>query len=158
MAFLRRKRDEFRFEPIDTKKDVAVGIGLPFTNRTGGLFSLNYTTEEQAVHNLINLLLTKKGERVMQPAFGWGGWDLLMEHNGPDLVEKLRHTLKQDIGLWLPYIIIDNIDITAKLDFEVDTIGNGVKISLSVRIEPTLANKVITIELTEDGAINVTTT
>ena len=44
----RREREEYRFEPIDTQLDTAVGIALPFSGYTG-LFQLNYTTEKQAI-------------------------------------------------------------------------------------------------------------
>ena len=39
----------------------------------------NLTTFDQSRSNLKNLLLTKKGERVLQPNFGSGLQDLLFE-------------------------------------------------------------------------------
>jgi phage baseplate assembly protein W len=141
-----RSRDEYRFEPIDIEKDVAVGVGLPFTGKTN-VFHLNYTTEDQAISNLKNLILTRKGERYMQPAFGWSGWDLLFEPNTPDLLDKLKISLKQDIGIWLPYIIIDKIDIRSE--------ENSVMISMDIRIEPGLANRTITLELSQTGGVTI---
>ena len=64
-----KQRKEYRYNPIDFKKDVAVGVMLPF-GKNSGLFSLSYSTEEQSASNLKNLLLTKKRERPFQPEFG----------------------------------------------------------------------------------------
>ena len=62
-------RKEYFYSPIDLEPDIAVGITLPF-GKDKGLFSLSYTTEEQSISNLKNLLLTRKGERLFQPEFG----------------------------------------------------------------------------------------
>ena len=57
-----------KINPLDLKKNVAIGIPFPL----GGtpIFSSTFTTEEQALSNLKNLLLTRKGERPFQPLFG----------------------------------------------------------------------------------------
>ena len=50
------QRKENFYNPLDFEKDVAIGITLPF-GKNKGLFSLSYSTEEQAISNLKNLLL-----------------------------------------------------------------------------------------------------
>ena len=57
-----------KINPLDLKKNVAIWIPFPL----GGtpIFSSTFTTEEQALSNLKNLLLTRKGERPFQPLFG----------------------------------------------------------------------------------------
>jgi len=149
-----RQREEFRFNPIDVDNDTAVGIGLPFSGKSG-FFHLNYTTTDQAVSNLKNLILTRKGERYMQPQFGWSGWDLLFDQNTPDLIDKLKISINTDIEFWLPYIIIDQVNIKRKLDGEPGQVGHGITISVNISIEPSLANRVITIELSETGGVTV---
>jgi len=54
--------------PLDLNKRVAVGVSIPFN----GLIAFNptYTTTEQIKSNLINFILTNKGERVLNPNFG----------------------------------------------------------------------------------------
>tara|TARA_R110000751_G_scaffold4473_2_gene21962 strand:- start:1430 stop:1870 length:441 start_codon:yes stop_codon:yes gene_type:complete len=141
-----RAREEFRFDPIDTEPDVAVGVALPFAGRNS-VFQLNYTTEDQAISNLKNLMLTKKGERYMQPQFGWSGWNYLFDNSTPDLLQKLKISVKQDIGIWLPYIIVDKVNLLSE--------ENTVKISVDIRIEPGLANKTITLELSAGGGVTI---
>ena len=53
----------------DQDGNIPIGIQLPF-NGQSGLFTSTFTSIDQAISNLKNLLLTNKGERVMQPAFG----------------------------------------------------------------------------------------
>lgn len=92
-----------------------LGIKLPFNSpKKGskiGLFSMSYSTEEQAISNYINLLLTKKGERYMQPNFGIGIYSYLFENNTPDLKIALRSIINEQSSIWLPYIFNKDIII-----------------------------------------------
>lgn len=131
-----KQRKEYKYNPIDFKKDVAVGVMLPF-GKTKGLFSLSYSTEEQAVSNLKNLLLTRKGERAFQPEFGSGVYTLMFEQMDIDLSNALTAQLGEDIAFWLPYIVIDNITVTPDYD------RNAVSITLSYRVTEDGANRQI---------------
>ena len=122
-----KERKEYFYNPIDFEKDVAVGVKLPF-GKPNGLFAQSYTTEEQATSNLKNLLLTRKGERPFQPDFGSDVYSLLFENIDIDLDERISETLSEDIKFWLPYIVIDNIDVKTEPD------RNFVKIELRFRI------------------------
>jgi phage baseplate assembly protein W len=133
-----RERKEYFYNPIDFEKDVAVGVKLPF-GKPNGLFAQSYTTEEQATSNLKNLLLTRKGERPFQPDFGSDVYSLLFENIDIDLDERISETLSEDIKFWLPYIVIDNIDVKTEPD------RNFVKIELSFRITEQGANQQIII-------------
>ena len=55
-----------RVNPLDLQKNIAIGVSLPFNKP----FSSTYTTKNQIKSNLVNLLLTDMGERVMNPNFG----------------------------------------------------------------------------------------
>lgn len=133
-----RERKEYFYNPIDFEKDVAVGVKLPF-GKPNGLFAQSYTTEEQATSNLKNLLLTRKGERPFQPDFGSDVYSLLFENIDIDLDERISQTLSEDIKFWLPYIVIDNIDVKTEPD------RNFVKIELRFRITEQGANQQIII-------------
>ena len=50
-------RKEYKINPIDLKKNVAVGVKLPMGGR--GIFQSSYTTEEQAISNLKNTCIKK---------------------------------------------------------------------------------------------------
>ena len=57
-----------RVNPLDLQKNIVIGVSLPFN--AAGVFNKTYSTKDQIKSNLINLLLTDKGERIMNPEFG----------------------------------------------------------------------------------------
>ena len=141
-----KQRKEYFYNPIDFEPDVAVGVKLPF-GKPNGLFSQSYTTEEQVVSNLKNLLLTRKGERVFQPEFGSNVYSLLFENIDIDIESKMVDTLTEDINFWLPYIVIDNIDVDSNQD------RNSVRIELRFRVTEQGANQQIIIFVDSEGAV-----
>ena len=140
-----KERKTFFYNPIDFKPDVAVGVKLPF-GKPNGLFAQSFTTEEQAVSNLKNLLLTRKGERQFQPLFGSDVYSLLFELIDKDIEERMSKTLSDDIKFWLPYIVIDNISIDSNPD------RNSVKIQLRFRVTEQGANEQIILFIDSEGA------
>ena len=92
--------------------DYAYGITLPIRRGNTGFFEQGFTSFEQAKSNLINLLMTDKGERVMQPEFGTGLKGLLFEQMVDDFEQQLQDTITRSVNYWLPYITIEEIDVT----------------------------------------------
>jgi len=95
----------------DLNPDTKIGLELPFARSRTGLFGLTETTLEQAGHNIKNLLLTAKGERVMQPDFGSDLRALLFEQADENIGERIEETILESISTWLPYISVEKIDI-----------------------------------------------
>ena len=95
----------------DLNPDINIGLELPFARSRTGLFGLTETTLEQAGHNIKNLLLTAKGERVMQPDFGSDLRALLFEQADENIEERIEETILESISTWLPYISVEKIDI-----------------------------------------------
>lgn len=92
-----------------------VGIKFPMNSRDPkidlGIFNRSISTEDQSVSNFINLLLTKPGERYMQPGFGVGLQLYLFEQNVLEFQELLEVAIVNQSSIWLPYIDIKNISI-----------------------------------------------
>jgi|TARA_R110001592_G_scaffold287649_1_gene556521 phage baseplate assembly protein W len=143
-----KERKEYFYNPIDFEQDVAVGIKLPFS-KDSGLFTLSYSTEEQAVSNLKNLLLTRKGERLFQPTFGSQIYALLFEPITLDLKQKLEEGILEDVNFWLPYIIIDKVEVTPEED------KNQVGISLNFRVTEQGANNQIILYVDSAGSATI---
>ena len=72
-------------------------------------FSQTYSTTEQMKSNIKNLLLTRKGERILQPEFGSGLHEILFDFNNDDIEGKIEDTINQAFEQWLPYVTIANI-------------------------------------------------
>jgi phage baseplate assembly protein W len=140
---------------IDTQLDVAVGIKLPLNNATKGLFELSYSTQDQAISNLKNLLLTSKGERRYLPNFGTGIMNLLFDPNTTEVGENLKDEISSAISFWMPYIIINNIDITQKIDSLGPEAEHGLLISLNFQVTNNGANQTIIIDINQSGTIAI---
>jgi hypothetical protein len=109
-----------------------LGIGINTSSNKNGIFATNYTTLSQAKNNLINLIMTKKGERVMQPEFGCDIWKLIFEPIiRDDIDSKIEFTINDAVKKWLPYLNIDEIVFDYD-DASIDkhTISLDIKFSL----------------------------
>jgi phage baseplate assembly protein W len=140
---------------IDTEKDVAVGIKLPLNNASKGLFELSYSTEDQAVSNLKNLLLTSKGERRYLPTFGTGIMNLLFDPNTTEVGENLKDEISSAISFWMPYIIINNIDIKQKIDALGAQAEHGLSVTINFRVSNQGANQTIVLDINQSGTIAI---
>jgi phage baseplate assembly protein W len=127
----------------DTKEfnDFAYGITLPIQRGNTGYFNQAFSSFEQAKSNLKNLLLTKKGERVMQPNFGTGLQALLFEQMDDEFETKLEETITKNVSYWLPYITIRQIDIEMTDEMKDRHIAN-------MNIQFTIGNQIDTQEIT----------
>ena len=134
-----------KINPIDLQPDVAVGIMLPMTDTNGSLFKLSYTTQEQAISNLKNLLLTSMGERVMQPMFGTNIPKFLFEPLTDNLLNKIDNHIRTAIEYWLPYIILENLEIEGYYGTTLGMEENGVYVRLWISITEDGANVPITL-------------
>ena len=125
--------------PIDLTPSVAVGYGFPI----GGpaVFIPTYTTREQTKANLINYLLTNKGERVFNPFFGADLRNLLFENIVDSTQDDLLVMIQDNIGLYFPTVVIKEI----KFDNDVDR--NTVNFVLTYQIENFGIEDTINIEL-----------
>ena len=117
----------------DLNPDTKIGLELPFARSRTGLFGLTETTLEQAGHNIKNLLLTAKGERVMQPDFGSDLRALLFEQDTEDFIDRIQLAIEEALSTWLPYINIEEANVITD-----ESNPNRVKIDIdfSLNYEP----------------------
>jgi len=102
-----------RVNPLDLQKNIAIGVSLPFGNvDTDKLFKKTFSTAEQIKSNLINLLLTNKGERVLNPNFGCGLKEILFEQIDPSTEDSIRDTIVSSVNIYVPEVTINNIEIS----------------------------------------------
>lgn len=141
------QRLQYRINPIDLKPNKAVGVMLPL----GGspMFKSSYTTEQQAISNLKNLLLTTKGERPFQPLFGSDIYSLLFENIQLELDSLLEESLTNDISFWLPYILLNGVEVNSEPDF------NKVSIKINFRVTSQGANQTIILEVDNQGGLSI---
>jgi phage baseplate assembly protein W len=97
-----------RVNPLDLQKNIAIGVSLPFSKP----FTSTYTTKDQIKSNLINLLLTEVGERVMNPNFGCELRSFLFEGITETNREEIAVSLNNSISLFVPEITVTNIEVS----------------------------------------------
>ena len=134
-----------KINPIDLLPDVAVGIMLPMTGEDGTLFKLSYTTQEQAISNLKNLLLTIQGERPMQPFFGTNIQKMLFEQLNESIFERIDRCVRTAIEYWLPYIILEDLEVEGFFGTVNGMEQHGIYLRLWVKITNDGANVPIVI-------------
>ena len=107
--------------------DYAIGISLPI-QITNTAFEQTFQTSEQVKSNIRNLLLTKRGERILQPEFGSGLQELLFEQNVDDFEGRIEETINKSLEQWLPYVTAEEIEVDSS-----DTLRDNNRINVSVK-------------------------
>ena len=136
-----------KINPLELKKNTAIGIPFPL----GGapIFRSTMTTEDQALSNLKNLLLTRKGERPLQPLFGTDIPSFLFEQITDPLLNKLKEGVEKDIAFWLPYIKMEEIKVEPLED------ENRINFTFSFSVGETGANQIIILEVDNQGGLSI---
>jgi phage baseplate assembly protein W len=114
--------------PIDIGSRVAIGVSIPFNSPQ--VFTQTYTTQEQIKSNIINYVLTDKGERIFNPTFGSNIRKSVFENITQDLLQILEITLNEDLSNYFPNVNFTNITVTPNYDEN----------SISIQIEYSLYN------------------
>ena len=113
--------------PIDLQPSRAVGFGFPLNG--DAVFVPTYTTREQIKANMVNYLLTNKGERVFRPSFGADLRNLLFENIIDVTTEDLKASIQNDISLFFPTVAVKEIEFNNQPD------NNTINFSLTYQIE-----------------------
>jgi|TARA_B110000305_G_scaffold143311_1_gene159474 hypothetical protein len=112
--------------PIDLQPSRAVGFGFPLDG--DAVFIPTFTTREQTKANLLNYLLTNKGERVFRPNFGANLRNLLFENIQDSTMDDLEASIQSDISFFFPNVVVK------KLKFNNDPDRNEINFTLTYQI------------------------
>lgn len=97
----------FNKAPIDSDERKAVGFKLPMDGNA--VFIPTYTTRDQIKANLINYMLTNKGERVMNPEFGSNLRALLFQQIDDGELDGLLEEIQLNVSTQFPTISVQEI-------------------------------------------------
>ena len=114
---------------------LGLGLTLPVNRGSVGYFSIAYDAMTQTKTNLTNLLLTKRGERIMQPKFGTNLHKFVFEQITDDTIANIRGDIVESVQMWMPFVSIDNIQI--RRDEDKHNIFLNIVFSLKVGIKQT---------------------
>ena len=97
--------NQININPLDLDNNVAIGVVFPFDGNA--IFNSSFTTKVQIKSNLINVLLTEPGERVMETNFGVGLKKQLFENRINE--DELEGRIKDQCAFYIPEIEITNL-------------------------------------------------
>lgn len=90
----------------------SLGANYPLQQSNDGYFDKTYTTLEHTRANIINVLSTKKGERLARPEFGTNLEELLFEPMSQQLESDIREEINSAVNRSLPYVTIENLAVS----------------------------------------------
>ena len=115
-----------KVNPLDLQARKAIGVDIPFSS--GDVFSSNYQSKDAIKNNIINFLLTGKGERFMNPNFGSGIRNLLFENINEGALDATSNSLRQELETFFPQIKINELTINP------DTDRNAINITFAYQL------------------------
>ena len=126
-----------RVNPLDLQGNIAIGVSLPFNGPVA--FNSTYSTYDQIKSNLINLLLTNKGERLYNPEFGADLKTVLFEGITEETNTVIRTLINTNVAAFVPEVTITNLSIikdedhntiSITIQYRINTSGKGDEITV----------------------------
>jgi len=121
---------------------MGVNLKFPLRSYRKGFFEMNNTTIDAVKEDIKILLLTKKGERVVNPNIGTNIPILLGELFEPikkeEMEARIGAEIRSALDTWMPYVTMDAIEI-----FTSDNPPTGTNVNendILVRMAYTLQN------------------
>jgi phage baseplate assembly protein W len=96
---------------VEINRAAATAFGLDVSLSSSTPFSTVYNTVQVAYGKLKNLLLTRIGERPLQPEFGTDLFRILFETNSRELQQDIEEYIIPKVSQWIPEITINAIKI-----------------------------------------------
>lgn len=125
--------------PINLNKNITIGISLPFNAPSA--FRSTYSFKDQLKYNLVNFLLTNKGERILNPNFGTNIRKQLFNQIDEDIYESLITEISDSINIYFSDITVEKLNVVPTYD------NNLITVNLTYRINISNEKDTITINL-----------
>lgn len=92
-----------------------LGLQYPLVKTSRGILAQK-SRVNQIKADMLQLLLTNPGERVMMPNFGTPLRELIFEPNDRSLEIRAKQMIANSITMWEPRIVVTQIDVTSQFD------------------------------------------
>jgi phage baseplate assembly protein W len=100
--------------PIDLEARKAIGFGFPING--DAVFVPTYQTRDQIKANIVNYILTNKGERVFNPEFGGNLRNLIFEGIDEATLDEIQNRIQNSISVYFPQVIVNQIQFNTQPD------------------------------------------
>ena len=115
--------DAKKINPLDLQPRKAIGVAIPFSGNA--VFNSTYQSVDAIKANLINYLLTGKGERYLRPTFGSGLRSMLFENATVENLEDIEILIREALVNYFPELNILDLSLNNKTEY--NTIEFGLK-------------------------------
>jgi phage baseplate assembly protein W len=120
----------------------AIGITLPIQLGNTGYFEQSFDTLTQVKSNFINLILTRRGERVHQPEFGCRIHEYLFEQLTAENIEGARLSVVDAVERWMPFLELIQFELNAGPD-DIDRNRIQLYVGYRLRQSPNIRDSII---------------
>jgi phage baseplate assembly protein W len=124
---------------VDFKPSTALGVALPF--QAPNAFTSVYTTQEQTKYNILNFLLTDRGERPFNPNFGAGIRRRLFDPMIQGDLDSLKKTISNQVEAYFPNVAMTTLEITPNYE------ENSINIILNYTIKNLRTNDTLVLSV-----------
>ena len=100
--------------PLDLDDRMTIGFKFPFSG--DAVFLPTYTTKDQIKANIINYMLTNKGERMFNPEFGADLRSMLFNNINLETQSDLINIIQDDINEFFPDVVINELKFENQID------------------------------------------
>ena len=100
--------------PIDVGSRVAIGVSIPFN--APQVFTQTYTTQDQIKSNIINYVLTDRGERIFSPNFGSNIRKSIFGNITQNSIQNIQATLQNDLSTYFSNVSFAPVEIIPNYD------------------------------------------
>jgi phage baseplate assembly protein W len=100
-------------------------------DKADGPYAMNKSLKEVVKQNFKDLLLTNPGERIMDVDYGIGVKTLLFHQRTENVSEiDISSLILNKVSIYMPFLVISNIDISDNLDSERNAIFINIDYSI----------------------------
>ena len=106
----------------DRNENVFIGLDSPIRKGVGldGYFAGTKDTISAIKNNLVNLLRTEEGERVMHPKFGIGLRKFLFQPIDDDISLGIRQQIIDKVKRFLPMVKVKSVFVSSPEDVDTE--------------------------------------
>lgn len=119
-------------------KITGINIDYPIIRGNTGFFKQTFDTLSAKKSNIMILLKTIPGERIMNPEFGVGLSKYLFENITEELILHIETVIRNQINRYIPDINIDSLII--KTDYDEYLLKNKIEINIKFSLKNNLEN------------------
>lgn len=119
-------------------KPRSINLKSPMRRSANGGFATNTTTLEAIKDDLLNLLLTNHGERVINYDFGANLRPVLFE-NMDNTEERVADSISTAVDKWLPFVNIKDLTVDTN-ESDPSVLPNAIRIVIKFSVSNTNLN------------------